>query len=107
MNVTEYRALAAAAYAEDQFQAEVVERAQAYHWWWFHDNDSRRNNGGLPDLILVRPPRLIFAELKREQGKVRRAQRRLLELLWRVPGVETYVWRPSDLLSGEIDRRLS
>ncbi len=82
--------------AETPFQEQVIELAQRAGWWWWHDTDSRRNRSGLPDLILVRPPRIVFAELKREKGRVRPKQATVLELLSRCPGVESYLWRPSD-----------
>jgi hypothetical protein len=46
---------------------------------------------------MVRPPRIVFAELKAEAGKVTEHQARWLALLSACPGVETYLWRPSDL----------
>jgi hypothetical protein len=46
--------------------------------------------------LFCRPPRLVFAELKREGGKLTVEQERWLELLRQCPGVETFVWRPAD-----------
>lgn len=85
---------------EAQFQEAVIQRAEVYGWWWWHDTDSRRNHRGLPDLILVRPPRILFVELKRQspKSKVTRDQAAVLAMLERCE-VETYVWRPSDELS--------
>lgn len=85
-----------AALPETQFQDQVVELAERAGWWWWHDTDSRRNRSGLPDLILIRPPRIVFAELKREKGRLRPLQTKVLEMLSRCPGVEQYLWRPSD-----------
>jgi hypothetical protein len=81
---------------EAEFQRAVVERATAYGWWCWHDNDSRRNDSGLPDLILVRPPRIVFAELKTENGRVSVVQRAVIAMLKGCPGVEAHLWRPSD-----------
>jgi hypothetical protein len=53
-------------------------------------------DAGLPDLILCKPPRLLFAELKREQGRVSKAQADWLDALSRCAGVEVYLWKPSD-----------
>lgn len=64
-------------------------------WRWFHDNDSRRNKAGLPDLLLVRRDRLIFAELKAEDGRLSEPQREWLAAL-RGASAEAYCWRPSD-----------
>ena len=96
---------------EKEFQASVQELAVPCGWRTYHVHDSRRqvrDRGGLPayvgdkdikgfpDLVLVRPPRTIFAELKKEKGRVTPEQRQTLNLLGECPGVETYLWRPSD-----------
>jgi hypothetical protein len=54
------------------------------------------DGAGWPDLVLVRPPRLIFAELKSESGQVRANQTEWLDVLRLLPAAETYLWRPSD-----------
>jgi VRR-NUC domain len=53
------------------------------------------HSSGFPDLVLVRD-RVIFAELKREGGKLSAAQREWVEALEKA-GAETYVWFPSML----------
>jgi hypothetical protein len=58
---------------------------------------SKWSERGWPDLAMVRPPHLVFAELKSESGRVTVHQERWLALLAGCPGVETYLWRPSDL----------
>ncbi len=103
--------------SEREFQREVVQRAKSLGWFVFHALPGQGRNKhltlfigkrGFPDLVLCRPPRLIFAELKSEKGRVSADQQEWLEAL-RACGVEVYVWRPSDLerataiLSGEID----
>jgi hypothetical protein len=55
-----------------------------------------QGDAGLPDLILCKPPRLLFAELKRERGRVSEAQADWLDALSRCSGVEVYLWKPSD-----------
>jgi hypothetical protein len=89
---------------EKEFQDSVVELALTRRWRVWHDNDSRRNAAGLPDLLLVRPPRVVFAELKAERGRLSAEQERWQEELGRCPGVEVHVWRPSDW--DEIERTL-
>ena len=81
---------------EAQWQDTVVEAAELLGWWVFHDHDSRRNQAGFPDLCLIRPPRVVFVELKRETGKVTRAQEEVLGMLAECPGVESRVARPSN-----------
>lgn len=82
--------------SEDDWHVTVRQTAEAFGWWAWHDNDSRRNEAGWPDLALIRPPRFVFAELKTQTGRLSVAQRGLLGLMARCPGVEVYVWRPSD-----------
>lgn len=90
-----------AAISEDAFQAQVVELAELYRWLPYHTHDSRRSNPGFPDLVLVRAPELIFAELKTEKGRVRPDQQAWLAQLGLVAAaavgiVEVHLWRPSD-----------
>jgi hypothetical protein len=94
--------------SEAAFQRAVMNLATLYGWACYHAPDNRpikTTSGrvrkqavvaGYPDLTLVRDGELIFAELKAEKGRVRPEQTRWLEKLDQVPGVETYVWRPSD-----------
>lgn len=82
--------------SEKDFMADVVELATWTGWRNYHTHDSRRSNPGFPDIVLVRDGRLIFAELKSEKGKPTPAQRAWLGELRRCPGVEAYVWCPSD-----------
>jgi len=77
----------------------------------FHPRIMYRSEPGWPDLTLVRrrDRRLIFAELKAEDGKLSARQREVLELLQCLEGVwlrgggadgiqvSIYVWRPSDM----------
>jgi len=90
--------------SEAAFQRSVEDFAALMGWVFrYHVYDARRSNPGFPDLVLVRPPRVIFAELKDAKGRVRKAkvgqppqQAEWLEALLQCPGVETYLWRPSD-----------
>ena len=81
---------------EDPFLRSIIDAAERYKWLWFHDEDSRRNQAGLPDLILCSYGRLIMAELKRQKGRLRPAQKRWHDALCRVERVEVPIWRPSD-----------
>jgi hypothetical protein len=81
--------------SEKAFQAQVVRLAQLYRWAYYHTYNSQRSVPGYPDLTLVRPPRLIFAELKTESGKVTPAQQTWFDLISQCEGVEVYIWRPS------------
>lgn len=83
--------------SEKHFMGRVRRRADLLGWKVWHQNDSIGTRAGLPDLIMVRPPRLIFAELKSEYGRLSAAQRDAIADLLRCPQVEAYVWRPSDM----------
>ena len=78
-------------------QRQVTELARWCRWTLiYHTHDSRRSPAGFPDLVLVRPPRILFVELKTDKGRVSPAQRLWLYTLAKCPGVEVYLWRPRD-----------
>ncbi len=60
---------------------------------------------GWPDLLLVKPQRIVAAELKGDKGDVTAAQRSWLIDL-EAAGVETHIWRPANLRDGSIARVL-
>jgi len=80
---------------ERAFQNEVVRYARMMGWRLYHTHDSRRSEAGFPDLVLVRRPRLVWAELKSERGRLTDDQRAWIEEL-RACGQEVHVWRPSN-----------
>jgi hypothetical protein len=80
---------------EKAWQEQVVQLATLYGWRHFHVHDSRRSDPGWPDLVLVRAPALLAAELKTDRGRLTTAQAEWLALL-DACGVETHVWRPRD-----------
>lgn len=104
--------------SEAAFQQQVLNLAGFYDWRCYHTHDSRRSQPGFPDLVLVRGPELIFAELKTEKGRVRPEQAEWIAALSEVgaavdavaqaaaldgyqpgdqtPRVDVYLWRPSD-----------
>jgi hypothetical protein len=101
---------------EETFQEQVLELAQLYGWRSYHTFDSRRSTAGFPDLVLVRPPELLFVELKSDDGRVRVEQDAWLNDLQKValaaatligagstyvpvralPAIEVHLWRPRD-----------
>jgi len=86
--------------SEKHFMWRIRQRAALAGWTWrWHQLDSIGTQSGMPDLILVRPPRIIFAELKSEHGKLSAVQKQAIADLEQCPGVETYVWRPRDWAS--------
>ena len=82
--------------SEKAFQATIRQFAQLKGWADYCVWDSRHSPPGWPDLVLVRPPRIVIAELKTETGRLSAAQRKTIALLLGCPGVETFLWRPSD-----------
>ena len=82
--------------AEKDFQQAVREYAQLKGWADYSTWDSRHGPAGWPDLVLIRPPRIVIAELKTETGRLADAQRKTIALLLGCSGVETFLWRPGD-----------
>lgn len=91
---------------EADFQAAVIDAAYVFGWRVAHFRAARTakgwrtpvagNGAGFPDLVLVRPPRLVIAELKSTRGQVTARQQLWLDDLAAVPGIEVHVWRPDD-----------
>lgn len=95
---------------EREFQTHVLALAKRLGWTSWHDGATnaprvcyackapsrgfQRNAKGLPDLILVRGPRLIWAELKSQDGVTKPEQRQWIADL-RAAGQTVFVWRPS------------
>jgi hypothetical protein len=81
--------------SEAAFQGQVLELARVLGWRCYFTWRSYHSPAGFPDLVLLRPPRLLFIELKSERGVVTPDQDGWLADLGRVPGAEAYVFRPS------------
>jgi len=94
----------AAAMAEDELQANVMDACRVLGLLAYHTHDSRRSPAGFPDLAIC-GRRLIFRELKTERGKVSPQQELWLAALRRA-GVDADVWRPGDWRDGSIMRQL-
>lgn len=95
-----------AALTEKQFQAQVLQLASLSGWRCYHTFDSRRSSPGFPDLVLVRPPRLLLVELKTDQGRLRPEQAAWLDVLAGCEDApEVHLWRPSSW--GEIEATLT
>jgi hypothetical protein len=90
---------------EAGFQLWVTDLAQLKGWSWVHFRPARTEHGwrtpvegdaaGWVDLMLCRPPRLIFAELKSERGRLSADQEAWQHKL-RACHAEVYIWRPAD-----------
>jgi hypothetical protein len=93
MTPAEFRAAHLAGMSEKQLQAAVVALARRLGWLCFHAHDSRHSAAGYPDLTLCRD-RVVFAELKREGGKLTTAQEEWRDWLL-LAGQEWHLWTPS------------
>ena len=80
--------------SEKDLQGSVLETMRWQGWMCYHTFDSRRSAGGFPDLVAVRPPRLMFVEFKSEKGKLSSLQIDWLDELVQAHD-EVYVVRPS------------
>jgi hypothetical protein len=79
---------------EADFQAQIVELAEAAGWRSFHVYDSRRSNPGWPDLALWRGASMLFLEIKSETGKVTAEQEATIAQLKNVKFVTAAIARP-------------
>ena len=82
--------------SEKQFSAQVKGVAEALGWTVYRTWTSIHSPAGFPDLTMVRPPRLVFVELKTMKGKTPPPQDLWLDRL-RESGVEVYLWRPDEI----------
>jgi hypothetical protein len=107
--------------SERELQDAVMTCARWLGWRVAHHYDSRRTAPGLPDILAVRAragecPRILYAELKSDRGRLSAEQRAWLADLARVEAaaaalgqpalVTVCVWRPADWASGEVERVL-
>lgn len=84
------------AQSEAALQQQVCQLAKYYGWTLqYHTFDSRRSHKGWPDLVLCRPPEILFVELKSEKGRTRPEQQEWISAL-HACGLEVHLWRPSD-----------
>ena len=90
-----------AAMSERDLQGHVLAIARVRNWLCFHPFDSRRSEWGWPDLAMARRGVVLFAELKSATGRLTPAQE-----AWAAELPNWHLWRPDDLLSGEIERAL-
>ena len=91
---------------EADWQKTVIDYAHMQGWIVAHFRPARTEKGwrtavsadgkGFPDLVLVRPPRVIFSEIKGATGELSYNQIPWWQALAQCPGIEYYVWRPRD-----------
>lgn len=96
------------AMTEAQFTDQVIDLARMAGWLVHHDRGEMRRHiqgtVGFPDLVLLKPSRLIVAELKVGHNKPTEEQWKWLDyfhaagLSGDLEVIESYVWRPEDEL---------
>jgi hypothetical protein len=94
-------------WSEDELDRHLRALALALNWWPYHTRLSLRSEGGFPDWILLKPPRLLLVECKRQglwptpprlskRGRWSIGQAQWLLRWSRQPHVEVYLAWPSD-----------
>ena len=109
VTAAELMQLQADAMSERQLQTEVERLLKAGGWRFYHTHRSDRSQPGFPDICAVRPPQILFAELKRQKrSNFTVEQRGWHDDLTAVVGAwAVYLWRPMHLLDGTIARILA
>jgi len=100
----------ALAITEKEFLGQIKDLANLMGWAFYHPFLSKWSERGWPDVVLVRPPRMILAELKTDTSKLTKYQARWLWMLRKIKGIEVYIWRPrhlehiAQILAGEVKK---
>lgn len=98
--------LVAESMTEDQLQEHVSRLLRKYGLTAQHIHDSRRSwLPGWPDLVILGNGKVLYRELKKEDGRVSREQAVVGRVIQRAGG-DYAVWRPSDLLCGIVEKQL-
>ena len=89
---------------ESEFLGQVIDLAHIYGWKCVHFRPAMTSKGwrtavqadgkGFPDLFMIRENRIIFAELKSDNGKLSSEQVDWLNALQ--PVGEVFIWKPED-----------
>jgi hypothetical protein len=90
---------------EADFQRQVQEMSRLHGWLDWHVLKSKGMRAGFPDLLLIRPPKLIWVELKSAKGKLTQAQAEMHEML-RDCGHTVFVWFDTPETWNEIEEIL-
>lgn len=77
--------------------AQVREIAKRCGFATYHTHLSKKSEPGFPDVVLLKPPLLLFAELKRQGERPTAAQHAWLTALGQVQQVAAHLWYPADL----------
>lgn len=96
---------------ERELQDAIIGLAKTLGMLCYHTWDSRRSEPGFPDLVIVGSSVIVYAELKRQGGKLTKEQKAWGEAIERVAGrlpsyrspLEYHVWRPHDWHEGIVE----
>jgi VRR-NUC domain len=92
------------AVTERDFQKAVTDALTLFCWRWTHFRPARSSKGwrtplsgasGFPDVVAVRNDRVLYLELKAEDGRLSAEQAEWLTAL-ALAGADVHCWRPSD-----------
>ena len=81
---------------EKEWRRDVLRLADSGGWAHYYTPYSLGATPGWPDLALIKPPRVILAELKTRKGRTRAGQEDTRYLLERCDRLEYHLWRPED-----------
>lgn len=86
------------AVTEAGLREQIRDLCKLFGWKMYFTWRSIHSPAGFPDLVLANPEqkRVVYAELKREKGKVTPEQEEWLNTL-EACGQEVWLWRPSDI----------
>jgi hypothetical protein len=95
---------------EDDLDVHLRRLALALGYFPYHTRHSLRSEGGFPDWLLLRPPRLLVVECKRQglwptaprqsrRGRWSIGQAEWLRRWARQPGTEVYLLWPTDAIA--------
>ncbi len=105
--------------SEAALQKAIIELAERLGWRVYHARPAMTAKGrwmtaaqgthssGWPDLVMLRGPRIVVAELKtdRERSRVSEAQKQWLEA-FEAAGAQVCLWTPSAWRAGEVEEVL-
>ena len=111
------------AMSEAELWGAVKDYLLTFGWMFYHCRPAQNRGGkwitplegwaGFPDVVAVKDGRLLFIELKSQRGSLTEPQIQWLRVLDSAGGeshtpygAKVYVWRPSDMSSGEVERVL-
>jgi hypothetical protein len=92
LNGREFRRLVDGQLTEAQWQKQIEQALDVLGWWWMHIPSNvvvcphgtkvyRGIRKGFPDILAIRPPYILWLELKRERGQLDAEQRRVGKML--------------------------